>query len=311
MCARQCAKMPLLLGVDGGGTQTRALIAIAPGEVIGRGVAPGSNPRTRGIEAATAAIQEAIAKALAAAGLPNDTLFAAGCLGIAGVGRPVHLAQMQAWVDDSQLAQRCVVVTDVAPILAAGTPNGWGVALISGTGSSCFARAPDGRTLQVGGWGYMLGDEGSGYDVALRALRLATQTADGRAEAHGILAAVLVAWDLRDPTNLVAQVYEKGISRPELAALTRPLLKLANAGDADALGLFEQAAADLAHMAATAARRLRLVDPPLALAGGLFGASDGLRARVTALLGDGWGPTTWVADPAQGTLILAQRLLEE
>lgn len=302
--------MQLILGVDGGGTHTSALLATSTGQVIGCGAASGSNPRAIGFANATAAILAATAGALAAARLPADTPLAAACLGIAGVGRPDDRAQLQGWAESVHLAQRCLIVTDVEPILAAGTPDGWGVALISGTGSSCFARSPDGETLQVGGWGYLLGDEGSGYDVAMRALRLATQTADGRAEAHALLAAVLAEWHLTAPTDLVAQVYERGLTRPELAAMTRPVLALADAGDADARGLIHLAAADLAHMAVTAARRLNLADPPLALGGGLLGASAELRSRLADRLGAGWGPTTWVADPAQGTLILAQRLLE-
>jgi N-acetylglucosamine kinase-like BadF-type ATPase len=302
--------MQLLLGIDGGGTHTTALLANSTGQVIGRGAAAGSNPRAVGFATSTAAIRAATAEALVAAGLPADAPLAAACLGIAGVGRPLHRAQLQRWAESVRLAQRCLVVTDVEPVLAAGTPHGWGVALISGTGSCSFARSPDGRTLQVGGWGYLLGDEGSGYDLALRALRLATQTADGRAAAHALLAAVLDEWALTAPADLVEQVYERGLTRPELAALTRPVLALVDAGDADALGLIDQAAADLAHMAVTAARRLELADPPLALAGGLLGASSHLRSRLAEQLGVGWGPTTWVVDPAQGTLILAQRLLE-
>lgn len=308
--ARRCNRMQLILGIDGGGTHTSALLATSTGQVIGRGAAPGSNPRAVGFEASTVAIQGARAEALAVAGLREDTPLAAACLGIAGAGRPVHRAQLQEWAESIHLAQRCLIVTDVEPVLAAGTPDCWGVALISGTGSSCFARSPDDRTLQVGGWGYLLGDEGSGYDLALRALRLATQTADGRAAAHALLAAVLDEWGLTAPTGLVAQVYERGLTRPDFAALARPVIALAHAGDVDALRLIDQAAADLALLAVTAARRLELADPPLALAGGLLGASAELRSRLADRLGAGWGPTTWVADPAQGALILAQRLLE-
>ncbi len=301
--------MELLLAIDGGGTHTRALVATAEGAVIGRGAAAGSNPRALGFAPATAAIRAAIDAALAAAGLPAETPLAAACLGVAGVGRAADRAQLQAWAEAVGLAQRCLVVTDVEPILAAGTPTGWGVALISGTGSSCYAVAPDGRSLQVGGWGYLLGDEGSGYDLALRALRLATQTADGRADAHALLAALLAEWGLDAPGELVAQVYERGLTRPEFAALTRPIVKLAAAGDADALALIDHAAADLALLATTAARRLELEGPPLALAGGLLGASAELRARLAAQLGPGWPPATWVEDPAQGTLLLVRRLL--
>ena len=87
------------------------------------------------------------------------------------------------------------------------------------------------------------------------------------------------------------------------------MLALAEAGDADALALIDQAAVDLALTASTAARRLALVDPPLALAGGLLTSSAILRAGLQEHLGAGWGATSIVTDPAQGTLILARRLL--
>ncbi|NJN17467.1 MAG: hypothetical protein HC822_14940 [Oscillochloris sp.] len=217
---------------------------------------------------------------------------------------------MLAWAESVNLARRCIVVTDVEPVIAAGTSDGWGIALISGTGSCCFGRTPDGRTLQVGGWGYLLGDEGSGYDLALRGLRLATQTADGRAHAQTVLNAILAYWELTDPVELIAHVYRGRLERPELANLTRPLLALADAGDPYALGLLDQTAADLAHMAQTAARRLELRDPPLALAGGLLGASTYLRERLMVCLGAAWNPPAFVDEPALGTIVLARRLLE-
>lgn len=302
--------MELVLGVDGGGTHTTALLATHAGEVIGRGTASGSNPRAVGFEAATAAIQSATAAAFAAANLPANTSLAAACLGIAGVGRLAHKAQMYAWAEAVHLAQHCLVVTDVEPLLAAGTPAGWGVALISGTGSSCFARSPEGEMLQVGGWGYLLGDEGSGYDIAMRALRLATQTADGRAHARALLDAILAEWHLREPAQLIEHVYEGALGRPQIAALTRPILALVDAGDAYALQLINDAAADLARMADTAARRLNLSAPTLALAGGLFVASATLRERLATHSAVPWQSVTVVTDPVQGALILAQRLLD-
>src|SRR6202007_525984 len=71
-------------------------------------------------------------------------------------------------------------------ILAGGPPEGWGVALVGGTGSVCLGRTREGRTVRVGGWGPILGDEGSGYQIAVNALRRPTQTADGRASAKAV-----------------------------------------------------------------------------------------------------------------------------
>ncbi len=305
--------MALILGIDGGGTHTRALLADDAGKILGYGEAAGSNPRALGWEVATMAIKVARWEALAAAGLPSDTPIDAICLGIAGVGRPEERVELERWAKKVRLAKRRLVVTEIEPIIAAGTPHGWGVALISGTGSSCFAIAPNGEKLQVGGWGYLLGDEGSGYDIALRALRLATQTADGRAAAPALLSAILEEWRLSEPRALVSHVYDGGLGRAEIATLTRPVLALAEAGDADALALLDQAATDLALMAQTAARRLSLIDPPLSLAGGLLTSSIYLRERLQHHLGADrdadWGAVAVVTEPARGALVLAQRLL--
>lgn len=301
----------LLLGIDGGGSNTRALLASLDGTVLGRGYAPSSNLQSVGFPAATAAIRQAIAAAFDAAGIAADTPIAAACLGLAGVGRPADHTRIAAWIEHEAIARRSAIVTDAEPVLAAGTPEGWGVALISGTGSVCVGRDRQGRAVQVGGWGYLLGDEGSGYDLAIRALRLATQTADGRAEAHALLDAVLRHWNLAAPADLVGHVYRTAIMRPAIADLTRPVVALAAQGDRDALDLLEGAAVELARAARAAARRLGLHEPPVALAGGLLGASPELRAALAECLGPGWGPLRYVDDPALGTLVLARRLLTE
>lgn len=299
----------LIIGIDGGGSNTRALLAGPDGGVLGRGHAPSSNFQSVGFPAAAAAIQQAIAEAFASAGVASSTPIDAVCLGLAGVGRPEDRERMAAWVESQAIARRSKVVTDAEPVLAAGTPEGWGVALISGTGSVCFGRDPQGRQLQVGGWGYLLGDEGSGYDLAIRALRLATQTADGRAGAHALLRAILSHWNLAEPADLIGHVYRTEVSRPSIAGLTRPVVALAAQGDRDALSLLDAAAVELARAAATAARQLELRDPPVALAGGLLGSSPPMRAALAERLGPGWGPLQYVEDPAVGTLVLARRLL--
>jgi N-acetylmuramic acid 6-phosphate etherase len=299
----------ILLGIDGGGSKTRALIADRDLRLLGSATTGSSNMQVVGLPAATAAIVAATEAALAAAGLA-EAQPAAICLGLAGAGRPAERAQILAWAEGRWPGRPCAVVSDVEPVLAAGTPEGWGVALIAGTGSVCLGRAPDGRSQQVGGWGYLLGDEGSGYDLALRALRLATRTADGRAEAHSLLAAVLGHFALDAPQALVRHIYGGDTSPASIARLAATVVALAQAGEAHAAALLDESAVHLALMATTAARRLALQAPPLALAGGLMGSSAGLRQRIAAHLGPGWDAVRFVDDPAHGTLVLARRLLD-
>lgn len=300
----------LILGLDGGGSKTRALLADRTGRVLGVGSAPSSNYQTVGFAAATAAIVAALQQAARQAGYADVPRVAAACLGLAGVDRPADAARFDAWLRDQGLAARWAIVNDAELVLAGGTPAGWGVALICGTGSIAYGRAPDGRVARAGGWGYLLGDEGSGYDLALRALRLATQTADGRADAQALLQAILATWQLGDASELIGYVYRPEMTRAAIAALARVVLELAEAGDAHASALVRSAAEELARLVAAVTRRLDLHAPPLALGGGLLTASPRLRAALQAAMPLPTGTHQIVSDPAQGALRIAQGLLD-
>src|SRR6185503_4562530 len=162
----------LLLAVDGGGTKTHALITDLQGKVLARGLGPSSNIHNVGLELSCQAMTTAIEGALlqVSGGLRpgakgqgwRGASIAAACFGLAGVDAPQDEADIGRWVRQQTIADRFLVVNDAELVLAAGTPEGWGVALVSGTGSVCLGRAADGRTVRVGGWGPLLGDEGSG-----------------------------------------------------------------------------------------------------------------------------------------------------
>jgi N-acetylmuramic acid 6-phosphate etherase len=302
--------MQLLLGIDGGGSRTRAAIADASGAVLGKGQAGSSNHQSVGFAAATQALHAAIDAACRDAGLDSQTHFDAACFGLAGAGRIDDQARFTAWAAEYGIATNIRCVSDAEIILAAGTPEQWGVALISGTGSLCLARAPDGASLRVGGWGYLLGDEGSGYDLAVRALRMAAQTADGRAAAYTLLAAVLEHWGLDQPPQLIGYVYRAEMTRAAIAEVGQLVVKLAEAGDAHAVGLLQRAAGELADMLTVTVRRLGIASPPVALAGGLFATSMLLRAALLSRVHTPLGPVTYVDEPVLGAIRLARSILQ-
>ncbi len=293
-----------ILGVDAGGSKTRALLAEEGGRVRGRGLSGPANPKAVGWEGALAAIWEAVRGALAEAGVEGQV--EAACVGLAGADTPEERA---AWAKRlGGLALRLQVVHDVELLLAAAFPEAWGVALVSGTGSVAFGRSPDGRTARVGGWGYLLGDEGSGFSLALQALRLALQTADGRAQAPSLLQAALEFWGLGEPEGLLGVVYGGG--KPQaLASFAPVVLKLAEAGDPAARPLVFQAGRELARQVGAVIRQLGLHRPPLALGGGLLRASPLLREAVYQEVGLLLGGMVLVEEPALGALALARRLL--
>ena len=298
----------LVLGIDGGGTSTVALLAArAPGGwvTLGRGESGPSNCHTVGTAAALAALDAATDRAFAAAGRARRPVRAA-CLGLAGAGRPDDQEIVREWAVRVKLADAVEVIEDAALLLAAGTPAGVGVAVVAGTGSMAFARGADARTARAGGWGPLLGDEGSGYAVALAGLRAAARAADGRAPATPLTDRLLAAFGLTRPQELVGAVY-RGNDRAALAALAPLVLDAADAGDPVADGIVREAACELAA-AAAAARSLDLGDTfPVALAGGLL-AAPGYRERFLAALaarGLTAAPVALVPEPAEGAVKLA------
>ncbi len=302
--------MTWLLAVDGGGSKTRALLATVDGHFIADASSGPSNYQSVGLEQAVAAIREACHAAFLVAGLdPQWSEVAAACFGLAGVDRPADRDRLTARLAQERLARRLLIVNDAELVLAAGCSSGWGVALISGTGSICVGRSPDGRQARAGGWGHILGDEGSGFAIAVHALRLATQTADGRAQAPTLLKAALDFWSLQAPEQLIELVYQQlGGSPAPIARFAPRVLELAQAGDPAAQPILEEAAEALAHHVTAVIQRLGLDRPPLAFGGGVLCGSPLLRSTVLARLKKTVAQTTVVDDPALGALQLARRL---
>jgi N-acetylglucosamine kinase-like BadF-type ATPase len=306
----------LILAVDGGGTKTQAIIADRAGNVLARGLGPSTNVHTVGMDkfgqAMTIAIEGALLNVLGPRAVQGpgwqSGSIAAACFGLAGVDSAEDEQRISRWVRDQGITPRFVVVNDSELILAGGTPEGWGVALISGTGSVCLGRSQSGASVRVGGWGPLIGDEGSGYDMAVKALRLATQTADGRAKAAGVLRAVLKHWSLSDAEGIIGRVHGAESTPADIASVAVAILDLAARGDADARAIQDEATLELTRQVRTVIQKLGLSRPPLAMAGGMLRAS--LRHAVLESLGGEVGAVNYITEPALGAVILARRLLD-
>jgi len=306
--------MSYLIGVDGGGSKTAALLARLDGTILGRGSADCSNYRAVGPENACQAIDQALRAAFASAGLPFDPASVSmACFGLAGVDRPNDEAPVQDWAEQLWPGMPVRYVNDARLVLAAGTPDGWGLAVICGTGSIAYARSPLGQVARAGGWGYLLGDEGSGYDIGRAALRCVARAADGRGPQTALTGLVLEHWALEKPQDLVRFVYRAEIPRKEIAALAVLVEQAAAEGDPAAREIVKRAGDELATAARVAAGRLDFSGPaPCALAGGVLvkgtqvaGAFLASAARHFLHL----EPVQKVAEPAYGAVLLAREFL--
>ncbi len=256
------------------------------------------------------ALDDAVQQACASAGIRPEDLRAA-CLGLAGAARPDDQERLTAWAARALPGVALHLVTDMALALAAGTPAGWGVAVIAGTGSSIVGRSPDGRTSRAGGWGWALGDEGSGFAIGLGALRAIARGADGRGPETALRDAVLSQWSLADPSRLVAAVYRTPFPRAEIAALAAVVERVASDGDAVARALLTEAGRELALGVAMVVRGLSLPAPvPLALAGGVLTRGQAVAEALVSHLSElavTCSPIERVMEPAQGALVLARQ----
>lgn len=304
----------IVLGIDGGGTKTLALLADRSGTVIGRGTAGPSNYHRVGVENAFSALDAAVESALQSTQQNlAKTDLAAACLGIAGVDRPADRSIVERWLKVRLPGIPARLTNDALPVLAAGTPQGWGLAVISGTGSIAYSLSPEGDLKRAGGWGYIFGDEGSAYSIGLSALRAAAQSADGRAPLTALLAHILQHWQLSQPADLVNKVYSESTGRENIAQLSILVNRTAEEGDPAAMEILNQAGLELARMAQAAALQFDLSKTvPCALAGSILVHNPTVVAaflRHTADLGLKLAPIQPVPEPAAGCLKLAAQLI--
>jgi N-acetylglucosamine kinase-like BadF-type ATPase len=306
----------MLLGVDGGGTSTEAWLAGADGAVLGRGASGPSNAKAVGMEAARRALNVAIRGAFDDAGLEPSPADVA-CLGLAGFDRPEDRAILTGWADEARIARRLVLVNDGDLVIAAGTPEGWGVGVIAGTGSIAVGRTPDGRTARAGGWGHLIGDEGSAYVFVLDALRLVARRDDGRAPRPAgpdpLTARLCKALGVTRASQIVTAIYAPESTRARIASLAPEALAACDESPEDAARLLRPAGAALAEIIAAVARSLGWLSGPLPLAAAgsfLLSAEAVRRAMIDDLIGRGYQPAlTAVPEPVRGAVILAGRAL--
>lgn len=299
----------LFAGIDGGGSKTLAVVVDADGQERGRGTAGSSNYATVGVDRAISEIRASLVGAARAAG--DEVPVAAAWIGLAGVDRPADQTALLPHL--RQIAGR-VHLTNDADLVLTALPGAVGIAAIAGTGSIMLGRDTQGRTARVGGWGHVIGDEGSGYELGRLALRAASRAADGRGPATTLLDSIMQFWHLSESGDLISRVYHHE-DNTGIARLSSLVFAAAGTGDPVARKLISRSAAELALGVVTVGDQLDFSEGklPLALAGGLLTGEPTLRAMLLRRVRRHWaiGPVEVVTEPASSAARAAIRLLDE
>jgi N-acetylglucosamine kinase-like BadF-type ATPase len=254
-------------------------------DILGRGTSGPSNIHAVGLDLTLTHLLEAINAAWTASGLEPLPVEAA-CLVMAGVDRVQEAELFTEWAYREKIAHLVQVTNDCEGLLAAGTLDGWGIALVAGTGSITFGKTKSGKTMRTGGWGYLMGDEGSAYNVALAGLKAAVRAADGRDPPTRLLPDFLERLELKQPDDLLEAVYLDGRDRAWIASLADVVTAAADADDPAAHEILHSAAEELALLVATTARKLGLdAEPiPICFTGGLILNAPTVQERLAVEL---------------------------
>lgn len=303
----------LVIGVDAGGTKTTAWLAerSAPDAApLGVGQGGPGNLRAVGFAAACAEYETALSMAFRSASIPASTA-ACVCLCVAGAGRPAEQQQLRQWAETKQLAEQIVVTGDAEPVLAAASSENVGIALICGTGSLAWGRNAAGQTGRVGGWGYLFGDEGSGYAIAVAGLRAAAHAADGRSSPTKLLPLFMKRLGASEPSQLIEQIYGSGLNRQQIAGMADIVFAAAK-DDQIAGHIVQIAATDMAVMVSSLREKLHLPDSryDLALAGGVLMHQPTLRVSLCERLKIDEQRVFSVPEPVAGAVALARTALQ-
>ncbi len=256
--------MSIVVGVDAGGTATN-VIAVKGDATIGEFVGDPANVRIAGVDDAADVIARAVGSALE--GVAPAAVF----VGAAGAGRD-DLAQSLQRALSVRLPGVALGVSDDAFIaLRAGVPSGDAMVLVAGTGSIAYAEC-DGRRFRTGGYGYLLGDEGSAFSIGAAALRMTLRSYDGRSPRDELIEAVEARLGATSAQAVLNEVYEMPHPTRRIAALAPDVLRLAGAGERGAAKIVQNAALELFDLLKSLVKSAGLQDRevPLVFGGGLL-----------------------------------------
>ncbi len=270
-------KIKYILGVDGGGTRTTADIADLEGRVLAEAVTGASNYKSAGKKASIENINKAVFGALQKLGTADNIIFDSSCFGMAGNDTVKDQKVYRSIIFNERLktvlnTSRTMICNDSRIGLEAGSSRDNRIMVICGTGSNCFGINQDGMEAKAGGWDYILGDEGSGYSIALKALKTVMKAYDGRIENTILSSQILGYLGFRSEVEIVEWIYKKNITKEKISEIAAVVCRAAHLGDIASRNILEEEAGEIESIITVVAERLGISDSvfDLVLVGSVF-----------------------------------------
>ncbi|MDZ7331840.1 MAG: hypothetical protein ONB13_02295 [candidate division KSB1 bacterium] len=264
-----------VIGVDGGGTKTNFVLIDSLGNIIASAKGESTNYQVVGGKKLREELLKGFDSLIKQSNLPAnkiDHIF----LGLAGAGRDSDRKEIVALFHDTEFNKKVIVDSDAMAALAGAFATGPGIIIISGTGAICFGKNSQGKIVRSGGWGYLLGDEGSGYFIGREAIVAALKDFDGRGEKTSLKDKLTTHFRLNSIDQIIPQIYQNRIDRVAIADLAPIVFAEAKNGDAVAAEIIRRTGKELGLLAKAVAQRLNFEGDEIrvALIGSIFKQRD-------------------------------------
>jgi N-acetylglucosamine kinase len=308
------------LGIDGGGTKTEAVIATESGLVLGRGTAGGANPHNYPLDVAFEHIRQAveIADHEAHEKRPDfQAKYEAACIGMAGIDTDADRNKVSQYFQripyqhSPVTAGKIILCNDGFIGLKSGTDENWGICLIASTGSNCYGVDKMGKEFTAGDWGYLLGDQGSGYAMGIEMIRNVIKEFDGRKPPTLLTEKVIKHLGMKQVTDLIPWAYSGQVPVRDIASLSQLYNDPELADSIDLSEIINNTMRQLIIAYQSVSRRLDLGSEvfTVVLLGGLFNLKNHFFTRIKQSV-KSITPTARIIQPtvtpAEGAVKVAQ-----
>ena len=257
--------MEYVLGVDGGGSRTKARICDINGRLLSESIGGPTNYKKIGIDKTISNITNAVLGAIEKIDINNEIFFISSCFGLSGIDCSKDLEIYRRIIINSNIKDylnlmKLIICNDSRIGLAAGTENKNAILVICGTGSICYGINEKGEESRVNGWDYLLGDQGSGVSIGIKALKSIMKAFDGRINGTLLSEAILKILKLDTPYDLIKWVYNNPEVIGEIANLSKTVCLTAEKGDPESIRILKEESDEVFESILAIARKLDLMD---------------------------------------------------